>query len=72
MASQGINPYLYAPDAEELEPLRDDSIYPNINHKEISTIYPPVSQLTFWGLYKLNPSLLAFKAAFWGLDLLTI
>ena len=72
VASQGINPYQYAPDAEELEPLRDDSIYPNVNHKEILTIYPPVSQLTFWGLYKLNPSLLAFKAAFLGLDLLTI
>jgi len=72
VASQGINPYQYPPNSEELKPLRDDSIYPNVNHKEISTIYPPVSQLTFWGLYKLNPSLLAFKAAFLGLDLLTI
>ncbi len=72
VASQGINPYVYPPDAEELKTLRDDSIYPNINHKEISTIYPPVSQLTFWGLYKLDPSLTAFKAAFFALDLLTI
>ncbi len=72
VASQGINPYHYPPEAEELKPVRDQSIYPHVNHKEISTIYPPVSQLVFWGLFKLDPSLLAFKAAFLGLDLLTI
>ena len=72
VASQGINPYQYPPEAEELKPVRDQSIYPHVNHKEISTIYPPVSQLVFWGLFKLDPSLLAFKAAFFGLDLLTI
>jgi len=72
VASQGINPYQYPPEAEELKPVRDQSIYPHVNHKEISTIYPPVSQLVFWGMFKLDPSLLAFKAAFFGLDLLTI
>ncbi|MFQ5606135.1 MAG: glycosyltransferase 87 family protein, partial [bacterium] len=72
VASQGINPYHYAPNAHELEPLRDTSIYPRINHKEISTIYPPVNQLVFWGLYKFDPSVLGFKAAFLGFDILTI
>jgi len=72
VASQGINPYQYPPKAEELKPVRDNSIYPNVNHKEISTIYPPVSQLVFWGLFKLDSSLLAFKVVFFGLDLLTI
>ena len=41
----GINPFLYAPDDEALRHLRDDG-YEGINHKEIPTVYPPLTQLT--------------------------
>ncbi|MFQ5648611.1 MAG: hypothetical protein ACE5IY_01600 [bacterium] len=72
VASHGINPYDYPPQAEELASLRDTEIYPFVSHKEIPTIYPPVTQLTFLGLYKLNASVLSFKAGFFVLDLLTM
>jgi hypothetical protein len=72
VASSGVNPYLYPPNADTLKTLRDSEIYPKINHKEIPTIYPPVNQLSFTGIYKLNPTVAAFKAAFLGFDLLTI
>ncbi len=47
VAAAGINPFMYAPDASELESLRDEVIWPGINHKHISTIYPPVAQWVF-------------------------
>jgi predicted secreted protein len=72
VAAHGINPFQYPPNADELSALRDNVIYPNINHKEISTIYPPINQIMFLGIYKLNPSVLTFKAAFLVFDLLTI
>lgn len=50
----GVNPYLHPPGAEELAHLRDE-LYPGINHKEISTIYPPLSQLFFRLVYALHP-----------------
>ncbi|MFQ6113097.1 MAG: hypothetical protein ACE5NG_03290 [bacterium] len=72
VASAGLNPYQYAPNAEELKTLRDSEIYPKINHKEICTIYPPVNQLTFKGISKLYSSVLAFKAVLLLFDFLTI
>ncbi len=72
IANQGFNPFHYPPNAEELSSFRDTEIYPQINHKEIPTIYPPGSQLLFQGLYRIHPSLRLFKAAFVAFDLLTI
>ncbi|MEQ8768477.1 MAG: hypothetical protein RL885_31520 [Planctomycetota bacterium] len=43
----GFNPYVLAPDDPELASLRDEDIHPNINHPEISAIYPPVLQWLF-------------------------
>jgi len=62
VAANGINPYQHEPEAEALQPLRDSDIYPFVNHKEIPTVYPPVSQLTFLGLYAIKGSVLTFKA----------
>lgn len=42
----GHHPYRYAPDAEELQALRDAD-WEKINHRSIGTIYPPLSQLLF-------------------------
>ncbi|MCG8604123.1 glycosyltransferase 87 family protein [bacterium] len=72
VANAGINPYKYTPKADTLRALQDPEHYPKINHKEISTIYPPVSQLIFTGVYKLNPSIWAFKVAFLMFEMLTI
>jgi len=56
----GINPYLYPPAAEEVAHLRD-ALYPGINHKEISTIYPPLVQLFFRLVCALRPDLGTMK-----------
>jgi hypothetical protein len=47
---EGFNPFVHAPNSRVLEPLRDDAIWPLINHREVPTIYPPASQ----GLFTLN------------------
>lgn len=57
-----INPYLYAPEAPEVAHLRD-ALYAGINHKDISTIYPPLAQFFFWGVCALHPGLLVMKGA---------
>lgn len=41
----GINPYVYAPSAQELAPLRDEEIFPHINRRDAPTIYPPGAQM---------------------------
>lgn len=43
----GINPYRYAPDDPELASLRDDAIWPGINHKPWRTVYPPAAEAAF-------------------------
>ncbi len=72
VAAAGINPYRYAPQSEELSHLRDASIYPYINHKEVPTVYPPVSQMVFVALQKLGGGIYGFKVGFMSLNLLTM
>ena len=57
-----LNPYSYAPEAPEVVHLRD-GLYAGINHKEISTIYPPLAQFFFLLVCALHPGLLAMKGA---------
>jgi len=47
LQQSGINPYLHPPNAAALAELRDDRIYPNINRKNYTTIYPAAAQLFF-------------------------
>jgi hypothetical protein len=64
VARAGISPYLYAPWAKELEPLRDGEVFPRLNHPTWRTIYPPGAQMFFQAVYRLRPdSVLAMKAA---------
>ncbi len=42
----GLDPFTYAPDAETLAPLRN-STWELVNHKSVSTIYPPGALLLF-------------------------
>lgn len=64
VAHAGISPYLYAPRAKELESLRDEEVFPRLNHPTWRTIYPPGAQVFFQAVYGLRPdSVLAMKAA---------
>ncbi|HSE99017.1 MAG TPA: glycosyltransferase 87 family protein [Blastocatellia bacterium] len=71
--SAGINPYRYIPSAEELKPLRDGVIYPQINRGDYApTPYPPLAQAIYFAVYMIYPSsVTAFKTAMSLFDLLT-
>ncbi len=43
----GVNPYRYAPISPELEQLRDDVVYPEINLPRWRTVYPPGAEASF-------------------------
>ena len=46
VARAGFNPYLLAPEAPELEPLRDE-LWQRMPHKDVPTVYPPLALATF-------------------------
>ena len=60
MASGG-NPYRQSPLDPALAPLRDAVIYPRINHKELSTIYPPLAEAGFALVARVVPTVWGFK-----------
>jgi len=69
----GINPYLYAPQADELEHLRDSQIYPNINRKDYPTLYPAGAQIFFRIFYALaGSSVTAYKGVMVFFDIVTL
>ena len=70
---EGINPYRYPPEADELKALRDDQIYPKINRKEYPTIYPAGAQIFFRIAHLLTGNSVAgFKSIMVVFDILTI
>ena len=69
LQTQGINPYNFAPNAAELIPYRTEWWF-LINHRGVSAIYPPITQLGFRWLAFISPHFLWFKAAFIAADLL--
>jgi hypothetical protein len=69
----GINPYLYPPGADELENMRDDKIFPNINRKDYPTLYPAGAQLFFRIFYILvGDSVTGYKSIMVFFDILTL
>lgn len=69
----GFNPFLLAPDAALLEPLRTPW-WGQINHPDVTAIYPPLTQLLFrllaaFSPATLGPAVLPFKLAFVAADL---
>ncbi len=65
ISAAGVNPFLYPPDAPELQGMRDAKIYPMINSKSYVTAYPPLSQILFRSCYALfGDSVVAIKAVF--------
>jgi alpha-1,6-mannosyltransferase len=59
----GFSPYHFAPNAPELEAYRT-VWWSQINHADVSAIYPPMTQLGFWMLAAIAPNLYLFKIAF--------
>jgi alpha-1,6-mannosyltransferase len=73
--TQGINPYRYAPEADELSSLRDDRIFPNItdDDKRWLSPYPPAAQFVFFAVALVRPmNVTALKATMASFDLLTM
>ena len=71
----GINPYRYAPNADELNGLRDDKIFPNItaDDKRWLSPYPPAAQFVFLIVSLIRPmSVTAFKAAMASFDVIAM
>ncbi len=67
----GINPYAFPPASEELAHLRDDEVFPEVNHPDVPTIYPPLGQIFFRICYLVYPSIWTIKTALVLFDLLT-
>ena len=61
VSNEGINPYRYAPEADNLKGLRDEAIYPYVNHKAVHTIYPPLLQYIFQMTSFISPSVFFMK-----------
>jgi alpha-1,6-mannosyltransferase len=73
VASLGVNPYKYSPDAPELENARDLQVYPTLNSKPYITAYPPLPQVLFGITFKLfGANVTAMKAVFSILEFLAL
>ncbi|MEM9163197.1 MAG: glycosyltransferase family 2 protein, partial [Cyanobacteria bacterium P01_F01_bin.4] len=64
----GFSPYEFAPDAAVLEGFRTPW-WSEINHTDVSAIYPPITQFGFWVLAMIRPAVALFKLAFIAADL---
>jgi hypothetical protein len=69
----GINPYRFIPADPALEPLRDASVYTNINRAEYAhTIYPPTAQLAFLAIERVSDSVIGMKLGMLMFDAISI
>jgi len=67
----GFSPYRYPSNAAELEPLRDEVIWPSMNRPNAVTIYPPAAQMVFAFTWRLFPdSVTGMKVVMIGATLL--
>jgi len=69
--NEGFNPYLVAPDSDELAHLRDD-LWEGINHKPIAAIYPPGMQMIFRACAMVSDDGRFIRFVFTLLDLATV
>jgi hypothetical protein len=59
--AQGFSPYVHPPDDPLLAELRDEAIWPGINHKEQAGCYPPLMLLLFSALSLIQYGFLPVK-----------
>lgn len=68
----GYNPYLYSPDAVQLENLRDD-VYSKVTFKNMPTIYPPLAQAVFLlSYYTAGNSTIGLKLIYLLCEIITM
>jgi hypothetical protein len=60
--ASGLNPYLHAPADPEVARLRGP-LHARINHPDVPTIYPPLSQILFAAVSLVSGSVTSMKAA---------
>ncbi|MGA9295502.1 MAG: glycosyltransferase 87 family protein [Ignavibacteriaceae bacterium] len=71
--ANGINPYAYAPDAKELTYLHSDKLPGLVNHANMKTLYPPLTEIFFYISYLISgESYLGLKLLLLFFDLITI
>jgi hypothetical protein len=61
VVAHGGDPYARAPLDPALAPLRDREIFPNVNHPELATIYPPLAIAEFAMVAAIAPTVTAMK-----------
>ena len=66
-----INPYAYTPNAPELAPLRTGD-FVLLNHKDIVTIYPPLTEGMYRVAATVRPTIAAQKLMFVAWDVLLV
>jgi len=65
IATAGIDPFRYPPEAPQLERFRDAVVFPKLNSKPYTTVYPPFSQILFRISYALfGESVAGMKSIF--------
>jgi hypothetical protein len=64
----GLDPFLLPPSAPELAHLRD-ATWELVNHRDVSTIYPPLALWLFEGVARVAPVALAWKVLAAAADL---
>jgi hypothetical protein len=57
----GQDPYRHCPADPALAPLRDQEVYPRVNHPDLATIYPPLAMAGFALVAAVAPTVLAMK-----------
>ena len=67
----GINPYSHPPESSSLEYLRD-GFFSDINHKHLSTIYPPLTLMVFAIADYVSHTIISMKSVFLIFDILSI
>ena len=71
--ANGVNPYAYTPDAKELNYLHSDILPKYINHANMKTLYPPLTEILFYMSYLIGgESYLGLKLLLLLFDLITI
>ena len=66
--SEGLNPYELPPESMELEALRDEQ-WDELSHRDVATVYPPVSEALFAAVSHLPGSIWIWKILLVSVDL---
>jgi alpha-1,6-mannosyltransferase len=71
--ANGINPYAYSPNDEELAYLHSQILPKYVNHADMKTLYPPLTEIFFYFSYLISgESYTGLKVLLLLLDLITI